>query len=100
MMGFLAVFGTGGGYYAGSYVEKKRNEPVLAVLYNQRDAEALQNLKIVKALRENQVREATVFLEMLLRNSLKSEGISESTTEAAKDYQRKYCGSPCLDIED
>lgn len=100
VMGFLAVFGIFAGYYVGSSEKQKIYAPIIAVLHSERDAEAVQNLKALTALRENRVRETLAFMQMRLRNTLKAEGISDRTIAEAKDYQRKYCKSACLGVDD
>lgn len=99
ILGFMVILGIFGGYRVGSAAKQDVYRTLTFLLHSERDVEAAQDIKILASLKQGRVDEAIEVMETRLKNGLKVEGITESTLAQARDYQRKYCISTCLEMK-
>jgi hypothetical protein len=68
------------------------------LIQSENNLEAVQNIKLLEALKENKNDEAIKFMEVRVKSSLARDGVNESTITKAKQYQSSYCQLDCLGI--
>ena len=99
VLGFVTVFGIYAGYLIGASNAQQVFENMNYLLRSERDTETVQNIKALNDLQEKQIDVTLQFMEVRVKAALGYEGIKPDTVELAKDYQRKYCKTACLGVE-
>ena len=98
ILGFMTAFALPVGYWLGSRNAQSVFENMNFLLNSDRNLAIVDNVKVLEALRENEVDVAIRFTQVRVAAALKYEGIQATALARAKEYQRKYCEVPCLDI--
>jgi hypothetical protein len=98
-LGILAAVALPAGYWLGSRNVQFVFENMNFLLHSERNLEVTQNLKALDGLEESRVDDTIRFLQARVAGALKYEGIETATLERAREYQRKHCKSPCLDLK-
>ncbi len=99
VLGFTVILGIYIGYWLGGSKTQSVFDNLVFLLNTEKNVEAVQNIKALNGLRENQVKETINFMQVHVEATLKSEGIDEKTLAQAREYQRKYCENACLGVQ-
>jgi hypothetical protein len=98
ILSFMTALAVPAGYWLGSRNAQSVFENMNFLLNSERNLAIVDNLKVLEALRENQVDVAIKFTQARVAGGMKYEGIKASSLTRAREYQRKYCEGPCLDV--
>jgi hypothetical protein len=99
VLGFMAALAAPAGYWLGSRNTQLVFDNMNVLLNSDRNLEIVQNLKALDGLRENRIDETIQFMQTRVAGALKYEGIEGASLTRAREYQRKHCKTPCLDIQ-
>ena len=99
VLGFVTILGIYAGYWIGASKAQVVFDNMNFLLTSERNTETIQNIKALNGLREKQIDVTLQFMEVRVKGALGYEGIKPDAVALAKDYQRKYCKTPCLGVE-
>jgi hypothetical protein len=97
-LGFMVALAVPAGYLLGSRNAQSVHETMSFLLKSDKNLEVIQNLKALDALKQNRIEETVLFMQTRVAGALKHEGIEPASIERAREYQRKYCQTTCLDV--
>jgi hypothetical protein len=98
VLSFMVILGVFAGSLWGASQARLCFENMNFLLNSDRNLETIQNIKALEGLRENRTEEIIQFMEVRVKSALKYDGIEAATLTQAKEYERKYCKTPCLGI--
>ncbi|BAU47367.1 hypothetical protein SVA_0788 [Sulfurifustis variabilis] len=99
VLGFATVLGIYAGYWIGASKAQVVFDTMNFLLTSERNTEAIQNIKALNGLREKQIDATLQFMEVRVKGALGYKGIKPDAITLAKDYQRKYCKTGCLGVD-
>jgi len=99
VLGFMVILGMFAGYWIGTLKAKNVFEIMNDLLKSEQNMEVVLNLKALAGLRDKEIDTTILFMEARLKSALENEGIKPDTIAKAREYQTKYCKSPCLGLK-
>jgi len=98
VLGFMVIAGISAGYWLGASEAHFILENMTFLLNSERNVETVLNIQALEGLREDQKEETIQLIQVRIKSALKYDGIKKATLDCAREYQRKYCKTPCLGI--
>lgn len=96
--GLMIIAGIVAGYWLGVSQEHSSVVTMVSLFHSEKNVETVLYIKVLEGLRESQIEDTIQFLQAGVKGALKYDRIEAATLDRAREYQRKYCKTPCLGI--